>query len=225
MHWPLFDFLYKRMHYGTAPVYHGQYHLFGDQQVMPVKILWDYMVYWTLSGYVFCHGKTFDLSMYARHFFKLKRLDELNRFMQKFFRLWHAETPHWESTGEIDAWEMPVIIDTNRALRDKLDDAAFASDLRTMWRRWKLCFGKSSTTPASSAKCRSSESNTQSPCKGPSSYYSRRRCGDLMKTASRPSSNRMKRNRPRGCVSKSVAGEVAHSALAAQRPVTPLNRV
>ncbi len=126
MHARMFDFLYKRMHYGTAPVYHDQYQLFGDQQVMPIKILWDYMIYWTLSGYVFCHGKTFDLSMYGRHFFKLKRLDELNRFMQKFFRMWHEQTPHWESTGEIDAWEMPVIIETNRALQDELDNGAYA---------------------------------------------------------------------------------------------------
>lgn len=126
VHARLFDFLYKRMHYGTAPVYHDQYPLFGNQQVMPVKILWDYMIYWTLSGFVFCHGRTFDLRMYARHFFKIKRLDELNRFMQKFFRTWHGQAPHWESTGEIDAWDMPVIIDTNRALMDELDDDAYA---------------------------------------------------------------------------------------------------
>jgi flavin-dependent dehydrogenase len=127
MHAPLFDFLYKRMHYGTAPVYQDQYPLFGDQQIMPIKILWDYMVYWTLSGYVFCHDKTTDLSMYGRHFFKLKRLSELNQFMQKFFRLWHEQSPHWESTGEIDAWDMPVIIETNRALKDELDKAAYGA--------------------------------------------------------------------------------------------------
>ncbi len=125
VHARLFDFLYKRMHYGTAPVYQDQYQLFGDQQVMPIKILWDYMVYWTLSGYVFCHGKTHELSSYARHFFKLKRMDEMNRFMQKFFRTWHEQTQHWESTGEIDAWEMPLIIKANRALADELDKAAY----------------------------------------------------------------------------------------------------
>jgi hypothetical protein len=64
--------------------------------------------------------------MYARHFFKIKRLDELNRFMQKFFRTWHEQMPSWESTGEIDAWDMPLIIDTNRALIDDLDNAAYA---------------------------------------------------------------------------------------------------
>jgi flavin-dependent dehydrogenase len=125
MHAFLADYLYKRMHYGTAPVYQQQYPLFGNQQVMPVKILWDYMIYWTLSGFVFCHGKTFDLKMCARHFFKINRLDQLNRYMQKFFRQWHEQAPYWESTGEIDAWEMPLVIETNRALMDQLDDQAY----------------------------------------------------------------------------------------------------
>ncbi len=45
--------------------------------------------------------------------------------MQKFFRTWHEQVPHWEATGTIDAWDMPVIIETNRALMDQLDDKAY----------------------------------------------------------------------------------------------------
>ena len=30
-----------------------------------------------------------------------------------------------ESTGSIDAWDIPLIIDTNRALMDELDDKAY----------------------------------------------------------------------------------------------------
>ncbi len=126
LHAPIFDQLYKQMHYGTAPVYQDQYALWGDQQIMPIKILWDYMVYWTLSGHVFCHGKSTTLSMFARHLLKIRRISNLNRFMQKFFREWHAQTKYWESTGEIDAWEMPLIIETNRALLDELDTQAYA---------------------------------------------------------------------------------------------------
>lgn len=128
-HARIFDFLYKRMHYGTSVVYQDQYRMFGNQQVMPIKILWDYMVYWTLSGYVFCHDKTADLKTIRRHFLKIKRIDDLNRFMQKVFRRWHEESQPWESTGEIDAWKMPLIIETNRALQDELDDDQYAERL------------------------------------------------------------------------------------------------
>ncbi len=124
-HAPLYDFLYNRMHSGTSVVYQNQYPLFGNHQVMPVKILWDYMIYWTLSGYIFCHGKAASPSMGIRHFFKINRLDKINRCMQKFFRTWHEQVPHYEATGTIDAWDMPVIIETNRALMDELDDKAY----------------------------------------------------------------------------------------------------
>ena len=29
-------------------LYRGQYPLFGDAQVMPVKVIWDYTYYWSL---------------------------------------------------------------------------------------------------------------------------------------------------------------------------------
>ncbi len=92
-HAPFFDFLYNRMHSGTSVVYQDQYPLFGNHQVMPVKILWDYMIYWTLTGHIFCHGKSASPWMSFRHFFKINRLDKLNRCMQKFFRNWHQQTP------------------------------------------------------------------------------------------------------------------------------------
>ena len=39
----LYDRIFKRFFHGTAHVYNQQYPLFGNQQVMPVKILWDYI--------------------------------------------------------------------------------------------------------------------------------------------------------------------------------------
>lgn len=123
---PFYDYLYNRMHSGTSVVYQGQYHMFGNHQVMPVKILWDYMIYWTLSGYLFCHDRATDSTTGLRHLFKINRLDKLNRCMQKVFRAWHQQIPSWESTGTIDAWDMPVIIETNRSLLDNLDNKAYA---------------------------------------------------------------------------------------------------
>ncbi len=121
----IYDFFYKRMHYGTAHIYQDQYQLFGNQQVMPIKILWDYMIYWSLPGHMFCHNRILALGTFARNFRSFKRLHDLNRFMQKFFRQWHQETQSWEATGEIDSSEMKVIVETNRALMAELDDKAY----------------------------------------------------------------------------------------------------
>jgi flavin-dependent dehydrogenase len=126
VHAKAFDFLYKQLHYGTAVVYQDQYALFGNHQVMPIKILWDFMIYWTLSSHIFCHGKTVDLSMYAKHLLKIKRLNSLNAFMQKYFRKWHKQGPSFEATGDIEGWELPVLLEANRALLDDLNDQAYA---------------------------------------------------------------------------------------------------
>ena len=125
-HARVFDRLYRLFYHGTLACFQDQYRLFGNHQVMPVKILWDWMVYWTMTGNNFMHDRTCDVRMYARHFLKIKRVDELNRFLQKFFRQWHAEAGSFETTGFLDTSNVPVIVETNLALQDNLDDRQFA---------------------------------------------------------------------------------------------------
>ncbi|MEM9352731.1 MAG: tryptophan 7-halogenase, partial [Planctomycetota bacterium] len=43
-----YDKVFKKFYYGTASAYCDQYGIFGNPTVMPVKILWDYMVYWSI---------------------------------------------------------------------------------------------------------------------------------------------------------------------------------
>ncbi len=93
LHARLYNGLFKIFYRGTMTVFQDQYRLFGNHQVMPVKILWDWMVYWTITSFNVMHGRTCRPSTYIRHLFKLKRLNELNGFMQKFFLRWHEQSP------------------------------------------------------------------------------------------------------------------------------------
>jgi flavin-dependent dehydrogenase len=123
---PLFDRLFKTFYRGTMTVFQDQYQLFGNHQVMPVKILWDWMVYWTITGFNVMHGRTTRPSTYIRHVFKLKRLNELNGCMQKFFIQWHQQASAQEVSGSIDTFGMPMIVDTNRGLEAQLNDKEYA---------------------------------------------------------------------------------------------------
>ncbi len=123
---PLYNRLFRTFYRGTATVFRHQYPLFGNHQVMPVKILWDWMVYWTLTGHNFMHDRTCDPLIYARHIFKLKRLNDLNKAMQAFFRQWHQAVPSYEVNGTIDTSRIPLIVETNRGLQDELDPQAYA---------------------------------------------------------------------------------------------------
>lgn len=126
LHAPLYNRLYRTFYRGTAIVFHQQYQLFGNQQVMPVKILWDWMVYWSLTGFNFMHDKTCDPMIYVRHMLKLKKLNDLNRAMQAFFREWHAQSPSRQAVGTIDTSRIAIIERTNRGLSDNLAGDAYA---------------------------------------------------------------------------------------------------
>lgn len=133
---PLFNKLFKLFFEGTGLIFKDNYKLFGNQQVMPVKILWDWMVYWTITGHVFIQGRLTEPKIFFRHMFHLKRLNDLNYYMQAHLRRWHDEGENWETCGTIDTSKLCLIMNTNKALLDKLDDKQFserfASNVRQM---------------------------------------------------------------------------------------------
>ena len=72
------------------PTYTDQYHLFGNAEVMSVKIRWDDVVRWTVLALRLIKGKWDDLAFLQRHAEELERVGRLNIRMQQFFQDWHA---------------------------------------------------------------------------------------------------------------------------------------
>jgi len=77
-----YDKIFKRFYYGTLSAYQDQYQMFGNPIVMPTKILWDYLVYWSITGFIFFHDRMCHQTMYMRNLSRLTRLGEMNHFMQ-----------------------------------------------------------------------------------------------------------------------------------------------
>ena len=120
-----YDRIFKRFYYGTLTAYQGQYQMFGNPTVMPTKILWDYLVYWSITGFIFFHGRMCEQTMYLRNLRRLDRLGKLNHFMQDFFRQWHAATDGRAVTGTVNVSEMPIIREMNQRLKDELPGGKF----------------------------------------------------------------------------------------------------
>ena len=120
-----YDRIYKRFYYGTLSAYRDQYQMFGNPIVMPTKILWDYLVYWSITGFIFFQDRMCDQSMYVRNLGRLKRLGDVNHFMQDFFRQWHAQTEGHEAGGCINISEMPIIREMNSRLKESLAGSEF----------------------------------------------------------------------------------------------------
>lgn len=123
---PFYNKIFRLFYEGTGMIFKHNYKVFGHHQVMPVKIVWDWMVYWTITGHVVMQGRLTDPGVFVRHARHLKRLNQLNADLQAHFRRWCDEVPRVEVDGTIDTSELCWLMDANRRLHDKLDDKAFA---------------------------------------------------------------------------------------------------
>jgi flavin-dependent dehydrogenase len=81
---------YFRLFETTLADYLGQYHLFGDAQVMCVKHHWDYAYYWSYPALWFFHDKLIDLEFMEKARPEFDRAVQLHLRMQQLFRQWHA---------------------------------------------------------------------------------------------------------------------------------------
>ena len=120
-----YDRVFKRFYYGTASAYQNQYGLFGNPTVMPVKILWDYLVYWSITGFIFMQDRICHQTMYLRNLSKLSKLGRLNHFMQEFFRQWHEHTQDDTASGCINISEMAIIRAMNTRLLEEMSSREF----------------------------------------------------------------------------------------------------
>lgn len=123
---PFYNKIFGLFFHGTGLIFRDNYQLFGNHQIMPIKILWDWMVYWTISGHIVIQGRVTNPLMYLKHMMDLKKLNGMNDAMQAHFRRWHKEKPSFETGGLINTSNLCLLMDTNAKLEDKLNDAEFS---------------------------------------------------------------------------------------------------
>ncbi len=125
----IYQQLYFSFYENTLSLYQDQYPLFGDAQVMPIKVIWDYTFYWALLAPLFFAGRIADLRMLSRLKAEFARGRALNRAVQALLREWGARNaaPLEPDRRLLDQYRIDWFHEMNRALADTLDDAAFAS--------------------------------------------------------------------------------------------------
>jgi flavin-dependent dehydrogenase len=121
----LYQRLYLSFYRAMLPIYVGQYGLFGDPQVLPVKVLWDYTYYWGVLCQLFFQGRLADLGAIGRLQVPLARAERLNQALQDFLRAWSSGSDRRNPPRLLDQASLPWFAELNRGLTDTLDDAAF----------------------------------------------------------------------------------------------------
>lgn len=141
----IYQQLYLSFYENTLTLYQGQYPLFGDAQVMPVKVIWDYTFYWALLAPLFFAGRQCDVALLGRMRGDFQAGSALNIAMQALLREWgernRAIDPDTRGPLDgrlLDQFGIDWFAEMNRALNDVLDRDAFvariASNLARM--RW-----------------------------------------------------------------------------------------
>ena len=129
-HAAIYQRLYFSFYENTLSLYQGQYALFGDAQVMPVKVIWDYTFYWALLAPLFFAGKLADVALLGRLQPQLDAARALNLAMQPLLRAWGegnraaGDGPAPHDGRMLDQYRIDWFHELNRALGDPLDDAA-----------------------------------------------------------------------------------------------------
>jgi flavin-dependent dehydrogenase len=123
----IYEQLYFSFYENTLSLFQDQYPLFGDAQVMPVKVIWDYTFYWALLAPLFFGRRLTDVALLGRLRPQFMRASELNLAVQALLREWGGRNtaPLTPDGRMLDQYLIGWFHEMNRALGDVLDDAAF----------------------------------------------------------------------------------------------------
>ena len=131
----VYEQLYFSFYESTLAMYQKQYPLFGDPQVLPLKILWDYSYYWGVLAALFFAGRIADLSMIARLKPELAEAKALNLEAQALLRRWgelnRLAGKKVDDGGFLDQASIDWFAALNGGLQDKLDKVAFRERIRS----------------------------------------------------------------------------------------------
>ncbi|HZV93245.1 MAG TPA: tryptophan 7-halogenase [Caldimonas sp.] len=132
-HAKIYDQIFHSFYESTLALYSGQYAIFGDAQVLPVKVIWDYTYYWGILAQFFFQRRTADLAALSALRAELAHCQELNVEVQSLLRRWSAARPPARRANParmLDQAALPWFSELNRSLRDDLDDAGFRERIR-----------------------------------------------------------------------------------------------
>ena len=138
----IFDQLFHSFYDSTMVLYQDQYPLFGDPEVLPVKVIWDYTYYWGVLAQFFFHQRLTDLSSLAALRSELAECQQINVLVQAFLRQWSLVSQKRNPAVMLDQAEIPWFAELNRSLNDDLDTEGFLARIRESHLRLKQLAGE-----------------------------------------------------------------------------------
>ncbi|MEO5845347.1 MAG: NAD(P)/FAD-dependent oxidoreductase [Caldimonas sp.] len=139
-HAAVFDQIFHSFYESTLALYEGQYPIFGDPEVLPVKVIWDYTYYWGVLAQFFFQRRLADLASFSVLREELAHCQALNGEVQALLRAWSARRPGAGVPNDavmLDQASLPWFAALNESLLDALDDGAFRERIRYSTRQMR----------------------------------------------------------------------------------------
>lgn len=122
---PALQSVFLTLFHNNLLTYKDQYPLFGNPQIMALKFVWDYAVYWGFPALLYFNGKLSDIGFIQSISGGVAEIRQLNQEMQDFFREWYESDPSPRpEAGFVDQSEIDLMTRMNAELREKLDSAS-----------------------------------------------------------------------------------------------------
>ncbi|QDH69077.1 NAD(P)/FAD-dependent oxidoreductase [Marilutibacter alkalisoli] len=126
----IYEELYFSFYRNMLTLYRDQYPIFGNAEVLPLKVLWDYAYYWGVLCPLVFQQRLADIGLLGELRPQLEQAQALNARMQQLFRDWHEAGGHGNPAVMLDQGELDWFYELNRGLHDSLDDAGVRAHLR-----------------------------------------------------------------------------------------------
>ncbi len=139
-HAQIYDQIFHSFYESTLALYTDQYAIFGDPEVLPIKVIWDYTYYWGVLAQFFFQRRLADLAAFAELRVELAHCQALNVEVQALLRTWSAARPLAGVANPavmLDQAALPWFSDLNKSLNDTLDDAGFRERIRYSTRQMR----------------------------------------------------------------------------------------
>ena len=126
----IYEQIFRSFYDNTLALYVDQYGIFGDPEVLPLKVFWDYTYYWGVLAKLFYNRSLTDMAALAQLRDELGGMQPLNGAMQAHLRVLCAHSRQRNPAVMLDQASLPWFVELNRALTDRVQGPALAEVLR-----------------------------------------------------------------------------------------------
>ena len=129
-HAQIYEQIFRSFYDNTMALYVDQYGIFGDPEVLPLKVFWDYTYYWGVLARLYHQGGMTDLLALQHLRDELGGMQQLNLAMQEFVRGLCQHSRKRNHAIMLDQASLPWFVELNRSLTDRFGSEQFRSVLQ-----------------------------------------------------------------------------------------------